>query len=194
MNYKDREEEFISLLKERLDDYRFAHSINVAKSAVMLADKYGADKEKAYIAGLLHDVTKNESDENQLQIFKDNGIMLSYVEENNHKLWHAMSGSVYVKEKLNIDDEEITGAIRYHTTGKKGMTLLEKIIYIADYISEERDYPDVDIMRQLSDESLEEAALYSLKYTFKKLSSLELPIHNDSLDFYNELVISKRKD
>ena len=69
------------------------------------------------------------------------------------------------------------------------MSLLEKIVYIADYISAERDYPDVDVMRSLSKESLEKAALYSLKYTLKKLSESELVIHNDSLDFYNELII-----
>ena len=69
------------------------------------------------------------------------------------------------------------------------MSLLDKIVYIADYISAERDYPDVDVMRSLSKESLEKAALYSLKYTLKKLSESELVIHNDSLDFYNELII-----
>ena len=170
MNYMQREEEFVSLLKERLDEYRFIHSLNVAKSAVSLAERYGADKEKAYIAGLLHDVTKNESKENQLQIMKDNGIILSHTEENNPKLWHAISGAVFAEKVLNVTDGEILGAIRYHTTGKDRMTLLEKVIYIADYISEERNYPDVDVMRSLSKESLEKAALYSLNYTMKMLS------------------------
>ena len=81
-----------------------------------------------------------------------------------------MTAPIYIKNELGIDNEEILSAVRYHTTGKKGMTLLEKIVYIADYISAERDYPDVDVMRALSKESLEKAALYSLKYTLKKLS------------------------
>ena len=177
------------LLRARLKPKRFVHSLNVADAARALAQKYGADEEKAFVAGLLHDITKNETDEKQLQIFAQNGIILSDVEKSNPKLWHAMSAPLVLKSELNITDEAILGAVRYHTTGKAGMTLLEKVIYIADYISAERDYPDADVMRTLSAESLEGAALYSLQYTFSSLSKKKLPIHPDSLAFYNELVM-----
>ena len=182
-------EKIKSLLKERLDEHRFVHSLGVADSAKELAARFGADEEKAYLAGLLHDITKNEANERQLQLFESDDIILNQVEKNNPKLWHAMTAPIYIKNELGIDNEEILSAVRYHTTGKKGMTLLEKIVYIADYISAERDYPDVDVMRALSKESLEKAALYSLKYTLKKLSKSELVIHPDSLAFYNELII-----
>lgn len=187
--YIERTEEFKALLKERLDEYRYIHSLNVAKSARELATLFGGDEEKAYIAGLLHDVTKCENKGNQLQMLKKGGIILSQVEENNPKLWHAMTAPLYIKETLGIEDEEILSAVRYHTTGKEGMSLLDMIVYIADYISEERNYPDVDVMRKFSRESLEKGALYSLKYTLNKLSKDELVIHNDSLAFYNDLVI-----
>jgi len=193
MRYMDRVDEFKQLIKGKLKEERYIHSLNVADSAVHLAEKYGADTEKAYVAGLLHDVMKNENEANQLKILKDNGILLNQTELNNPKLWHAMSGAVYVKTVLGIDDEQIIGAIRYHTTGKCNMTLLEKVIYIADYISAERDYEDADVMRTLSEQSLEEAALYSLKFSLKSLSKNERVIHTDSVNFYNELIIEKLK-
>ena len=189
MTYIERKDEFISLLKERLDEYRFNHSLGVADAAKSLAEKYGYNEDKAYIAGLLHDVTKCENNEKQLQILKSGGIILSQVEKSNPKLWHAMTAPVYAKEVLGIEDEEILSSLRYHTTGKKDMSLLDMIVYIADYISAERNYGDVEVMRELSGENLEKAALYSLKYTLSKLSKDNLVIHNDSLAFYNDLVI-----
>ena len=189
MTYIERKDEFISLLKERLDEYRFNHSLGVADAAKSLAEKYGYNEDKAYIAGLLHDVTKCENKENQLQILKSGGIILSQVEKSNPKLWHAMTAPVYAKEVLGIEDEEILSSLRYHTTGKKDKSLHDMIVYIADYISAERNYGDVEVMRELSGENLEKAALYSLKYTLSKLSKDNLVIHNDSLAFYNDLVI-----
>ena len=86
------------------------------------------------------------------------GIILSQAEKNNPKLWHAMAGECYLRLELGIEDKELLSSVRYHTTGKEGMSLLDKIVYIADYISAERNYPDVDVMRRLSKEvSLEEA-------------------------------------
>lgn len=182
-------EKIKEILKGRLTESRYIHSLGVADSARELAKRFGADEEKAYLSGLLHDITKNETNERQLQLFESDGIILSQVEKNNPKLWHAMTAPLFIKHELGITDGEILSAVRYHTTGKANMTLLEKIVYIADYISAERDYPDVDVMRSLSKESLEKAALYSLKYTLKKLSKNELVIHPDSLGFYNELII-----
>lgn len=185
--------EYLSLLQSRLRDKRYTHSVNVADAAVVLARRFGADEEKAYFAGLLHDITKNETDENQLQIMESGGIILSMTQRNNPKLWHAMSGMVYLRDTLGIRDEEILGAVRWHTTGKAGMTLLEKVVFIADYISAERDYPDVDVMRRLSETSLDAAALYALKYSLRSLSEKEKPICEDSVAYYNELIIHKQK-
>ena len=184
---------YLSLLQTRLNDKRYIHSLNVAAAAVLLAKRFGADEDKAYVAGLLHDITKNEADENQLQILQSGGIILTDTQKNNPKLWHAMSGMVYLRDTLGVTDEEILGAVRWHTTGKAGMTLLEKVIFIADYISVERDYPDVDVMRRLSETSLDAAALYALKFSLRHLSEKEKPICEDSVAYYNELIISKQK-
>ena len=185
--------EYLSLLQTRLNEKRFIHSLNVADAAVTLARRFGADEEKAYLAGLLHDITKNETEENQLQIMESGGIILSMTQRSNPKLWHAMSGMVYLRDVLGITDEEVLGAVRWHTTGKAGMTLVEKVVFIADYISAERDYPDADVMRRLSETSLDAAALYALKFSLRHLSEKEKPICEDSVAYYNELIMQKKK-
>lgn len=187
--------EYKRLLREKLDDYRFLHSLNVAESAATLALMYGADEDKAYLTGLLHDIMKNAPKNEQLQIMENGGIILTQAEKNNPKLWHAMAGECYLRDELGITDPEILGSVRYHTTGKADMSLMEKIIYVADYISAERSYPDVDVMRYKAlTQTLEEAALYSLQYTLKKLSQEKGIIHTDSVDFYNELIINERSE
>ena len=172
-----------------MGDYRFTHSCNVAEEAVILARLYGADAEKAYVAGILHDITKEISKEEQLQIIADGGIILDNVQKNAPKLWHAVSGSAYVRLRLGIEDEDILNAIRYHTTGRANMSLLEKIIYTADYTSKERSYPGADVMREKSRRSLEEAMMFSCQFTLQKLSTQEAAIHPDQLFCYNDLVL-----
>ncbi len=185
--------EYKRILREKLDDYRFLHSLNVADSAASLAQMYGANEEKAYFAGLLHDIMKNENDEDMLKCIAKGGIMLSRTEKANRKLWHAIAGECYLRTELHIEDQEILSAVRYHTTGKSGMSTFEKIIYVADYISAERSYPDVDVMRNLSyEKGLDEACLYSLQYTLKSLSEKKGIIHEDSLAFYNDLVMKMK--
>ena len=192
--YSAKYPEYKALLREMLDDYRYIHSLGVAESARELAEIYGYDSDKAYKAGLLHDIMKNATKDYQLQIMEKGGIILSQAEKNNPKLWHAMAGECYLRDEMGITDEELLGAVRYHTTGKAGMNLLEKIVYIADYISKERDYPDVDVMRRLSKEvSLEEASLYALRFSIRKFESIGGIIHTDSVDYYNELIIEKMR-
>ncbi|MBQ8503622.1 MAG: nicotinate (nicotinamide) nucleotide adenylyltransferase [Clostridia bacterium] len=192
--YTDKYADLKKILKERLIETRYIHSLNVADSASQLAKKYGADSEKAYFAGLVHDIMKNASDKEQLQIMEKGGIILSRTEKENKKLWHAMAGECYLRLEMGISDEDILNAVRYHTTGRAGMSLLEKVVYIADYISVERDYEDVDIMRDLSlNKGLDEAALYALKFSFKSLSKKEKLIHTDSVEYYNELIMEKEK-
>lgn len=190
--YIDKYTSWKMLLKDKLLEKRYIHSLNVADSARELAVKYGADAEKAYFAGLVHDIMKNASEEEQLQIMEKGGIILSRTEKINKKLWHAMAGECYLRIEKGITDEDILNAVRYHTTGRAGMSLLEKVVYIADYISVERDYDDVDVMRDLSmNKGLDEAALYALKFSFKSLSKKEKLIHTDSVEYYNELIIER---
>ena len=182
--------EYKSILRERLNENRYYHSLCVADEAKRLAEKYGGDIEKCYLAGLLHDITKNSTEEEHLQIFSNFGIILSDIERNAEKLWHAMSGSAYIENILKINDLEILDAIRYHTMAKAGMSLTAKILYLADFTSKDRNYPDVNIIRALVDKSLNEAFLYALKYSIIDLTENSRAIHPDTVNAFNETVLT----
>ncbi len=174
------------ILKENLKEKRYIHSLCVADEAKRLALKYGADSEKAYLAGLVHDITKNKDTEEQLHFFSEFGIMLDDITKNSEKLWHAVTGAAYIETVLGITDKEILSAVRYHTTAKADMTVLEKVLYLADFTSADRDYSDVDVMRKLVDISLMDAMEYALSYTINELTDKKKQIHPDTLAAYNE--------
>ena len=181
-------ENYVELIKGTLSEYRFNHSMCVAQRAKELAEKYGTDANKAYLAGILHDITKEMPDEEQIALIEKYDRKLTYVEKGNHRVFHQMSGAVYVKYILGINDEEIVNGIRYHTTGHEGMTLFEMLIYLADFTSEDRNYPDVDIMRKKTDENLYSAMLYSLTYIIKSVVSENRFLHPDTLNCYNYIL------
>ena len=185
-------ETYKEILKSRLNEKRYYHSLCVADEAKRLALKYGGDAEKCYLAGLLHDITKNTSDEEHLKIFESFGIMLNDIEKKAQKLWHAMSGEAYIKNVLGIDDLELLDAVRYHTTAKKNMSLTAKILYLADFTSLDRDYEDVDVIRELVDKSIEDAMIYALKYSIVDLVEQSKAIHFDTLEAYNEVCMGGR--
>ena len=186
------DEKIITLIRSKLSADRFNHSLNVADSAKELALSYGADADKAYTAGLLHDVMKNASEEEQLGVLSEAGIELMPVERENKKLWHAIAGAAYVKFVMGIDDRDIIRAVRYHTTGRSGMSLLERIVYLADYISADRNYNGVEDMRRLCKSDSDEAILYALMFGIPDLVSKGRVIHPDSIDLYNEVIIKKQ--
>lgn len=183
-----------SLIKPRMGEYRYVHSVNVSKKAVELAKIYSCDEEKAMIAGMLHDITKETPANEQLKIITEGGIILDDVEKSSTKLWHPISGSVYIHDTVGITDSDIVNSVRYHTTGREGMSLLEKIIFVADFTGDERNYDGVDIMREKSMRSLEEAMLYGLQFTIKDLSKRMMTIHPNALACYNELLLKDEKN
>lgn len=185
-------DEYKALLKSRLKPERYEHSLCVADEAVRLADKYGGDRDKAYIAGLLHDVMKNADSEEHLKMFETFGIMLSCVEKSARKLWHAMSGALYIRYVLGIDDTEIVDAVRYHTTARSNMTQLDKILYLADFTSADRQYDDVDTIRALVNKSMDEGLEYALSYSIVDLVNNGRAVHPDTVAAYNDVVLQHR--
>lgn len=178
-------EKYIEVIRPFLNDKRFYHSLCVAEEAVKLAKKYGADEEKAYTAGILHDITKQTKPEIQLQIIEKSSIICDTMSKTTEKLLHSKSGAAYISETLHIKDDEIINAVCFHTTARANMTLLEKVLYIADFISADRDYPDVDVMRKKSYTSLGEGLKYALSYTILELVEKKKPIHPDTFSAYN---------
>lgn len=184
-------ETYLADLRARLDDYRFTHSLNVADTCRELAKMYGGDEEKAYYTGLLHDIFKNETKENTLAFFAQNNIVLTDCERNAPKLWHAMAGSVYLQKEYALT-EDMIAAVRYHTTGRADMSLLEKIVFCADFISAERDYPGVDDMRERVKISLEYCMEEGLRFTVDELVNALLPVHPDTIHAFNDICLLKR--
>lgn len=186
-------EEYIKVIKERLSERRFNHSICVSVEARRLAEKYGADADKAELCGILHDITKESSAQEHFEIAEKYGVKFSDLELSAEKLWHAKTGAAYARYILNIDDDEIINAIKYHTTGKEDMTLLQEIVFLADFTSADRDYEDVDVMRALVGASKEMALSYALKYTINDLLHKDKAIHPDTFAAYNSAKMKRGK-
>ena len=183
---------YIDYLKSVLNEHRFEHSLNVAKECLELAKLYNYDENKAYLCGLLHDICKNDSKENMLQIFDRFDIILDNVQQEVHLLWHSIAGSLFVGEKFGIDDVDIINAIKYHTTGRENMTKLDKIVYLADVISVDRSFEGVERLREVSRVDLDLAVIECLKSSIKNLSEKNKPIHIDTIKAYNFLVAERK--
>ena len=153
-----------------LDEWRIAHVAGCEGEAIELARRWGEDPETAAEAGILHDITKRLSHEEQLNLCEKYGIMCDNAERNTPKLLHAKTGATVAREQFGIPDA-IYQAIRWHTTGKPDMTLLEKIIYLADYIEPTRDFPGIDELRKLAYEDLDRALLLGLQMTVDEVRS-----------------------
>lgn len=184
------DEEYKVILEKRLTPHRYLHSLNVAKSAKELALRYGEDEKNAYTAGLIHDVCKDTPAGLQLSYMIENGMELTELEISAAKLYHAMCGSLYIRKEFGVDNENIINAVRYHTTGRANMSLLEKIVFIADFISDERDYDGVEIMREKAAKSLDEAIVEGLSFTIKELVENGKAVHPDTVDAYNCAVLN----
>lgn len=182
MTYKEYEAE----VKKHVSEKRFFHSQCVADCAAKLAARYGVDVEKARLAGILHDVMKDTPREEQLKLIEKSGIILSEAERRNVKLWHGLSGAVFVRDVLGVADQEIFDAIACHTGGKAGMTVFEKVLFVADYISADRDYPGVKELRKLAKKSLEAVIVEGIAFTVAERMEQRLTMEPRSIDAYNE--------
>lgn len=178
---------FRELLKQRLSEKRFNHSLNVSKEAVKLAEAYGADTAKAEFAGLVHDIEKETPMAGQLQTLEKYSIILNDVERHTAKLLHAISGAAVLEFEHNISDPDIIHAVRYHTTARAGMSLLEKVIYLADYISADREYEGVAELRKAAYVSLETGLKAALDFSVMELLHKTALIHTDTVLARNEL-------
>lgn len=178
------------IIKPLLTRKRFHHSQCVSREAGVLARRFGADAEKAEIAGMLHDIMKDTDLEKQLKIMDRFGIIRNNIENQKPKLWHAISGAAYIEHELGIRDPEILSAVRWHTTGRRNMTLLDKVLFIADFISADRDYEGVEEMRILAETSLEKAMIEGIVYTADEQFAQQRLLGTDMIDAYNDAVLA----
>ena len=182
----------IAFLEQTLSKKRFQHSCNVARAARQLAQRYGEDQETAYFAGLVHDICKEMPFEEQRRLMLAGDFAPDEAELHSRKLWHGIAGAYFLQREFGVTDRDILNAVRFHTVGRPDMSLLEEIIYIADMISEERDYKGVAKMRRLAFENLQEAMLTALSDAIGSVLKKEGMIPQYTIAAYNGYLLRLR--
>ena len=166
-------------LKNKLSKYRYEHSVRVAEEARSLAEKYNINIQDAYLAGLLHDVAKEFSDDENLEWIMKYNLDKDLLDEVNKKICHAEVGAVVAKELYKVSDN-IVQAIKYHTVGNINMNLLDKIIFVADKIESGKNYPGIDEERILAYKNIDDALVLCLLNNKLKLSNEGRDIHKET--------------
>jgi predicted HD superfamily hydrolase involved in NAD metabolism len=180
-------EELLKIVESLLPTARYQHTLGVMKTALSLATRYGADQQKAEAAAILHDYAKFRPLDEMRQIIQSEPDIPNDLLDYNHELWHAFVGAVLVREELGITDQDILNAIRYHTTGRPGMSPLEKVVFLADYIEPGRRFPGVDDVRSLAEDDLDQAIILALKRTIDFLEGNQKKVYPLTKATYEDL-------
>ncbi len=176
-------------LKSILSEKRFIHSVNVSKAAEKLAVCYGVDVNKAKIAGLLHDACKEMGEEALTKLLSEaNSELFNAFKNFPFKLYHGPAATVYLREEFGIDDEEILSAVCFHTTGHADMTVMEKIVFVADYISEERPFGNLKELQALALKNINLVMFDKCKVAIEKCINKRLTIHPYTVATYNDII------
>ncbi|WP_143315596.1 bis(5'-nucleosyl)-tetraphosphatase (symmetrical) YqeK [Clostridium sp. HBUAS56017] len=181
-------EEAYDYVKANLKDTRFIHTLGVVSVSKKLAELNGVSEGKAELAALCHDIAKNLNVEEFQKLMIQNNVELTEDEKKAPELWHCIVGPIVAKNSLNIDDEEVLSAIRWHTTGKENMTSLEKIIYIADMIEPSRKFEGVENLREEAIKDLDKGVLLGLTSSMNFLLSQGKPIDLNTVKARNYLI------
>lgn len=179
-------------LHTHLDAGRLQHCRNTAEAAVALAKRHGADEHKALVAGLLHDVAKGACRHGMLGVARQYHVDADEVEKANPELLHGKVGAAMAETDLGLCDDEILSAIRWHTTGRANMSLLEKIIYIADLIEPGRNFAGVGALRELAFLDIDEAMLAALRQVMDFVMCKGFMLHPSSVEAYQYIQNTRR--
>lgn len=182
------EDKIVKYLQETLSKKRYEHSIHVANKAVELAQIYGSDIDKARIAGLIHDCAKEMPSDELMDFIRLEGNEPDPVSLAQKELLHGPAAVYFCKNKFFIEDEEILSAVQFHTTGKANMTMLDKIIYISDFIEVGREFPGVNDLRNLAMIDINSALLKSFDSTISYVIQKQRMIHPDTINARNYLI------
>lgn len=177
----------LALIETELPSHRYKHTLGVVQTALELAERYDADREKAEVAAILHDYAKYRPAAEMQDIIQSvahipNDLLHYHVE-----MWHAFVGAYLVQREVGIEDEHILAAIRYHTTGRPNMTLLEKVVCLADYIEPGRTFPGVAEVRRLAKQDIDLALAKSFQNTISFLKEKGQDVYPLTLSAYESL-------
>lgn len=177
----------LAAIKPRMPEKRYIHTIGVMETAIKLALLYNEDPKKAEIAAILHDIAKYADEEWMRQIVREHNLDLRLIDWGSEIL-HGPVGAWIAETEFLIHDEDILNAIRFHTTGRAGMTKLEKIIFIADMIEPNRKFPGVEKLRNKADDDLNLAMRACIRHSIAHLVEMKLAIYPTSIECYNDFI------
>lgn len=180
-------------LKEKINNKRYQHTRGVIRASVDLAKQYGENIEHARIAALLHDYAKDFTREELFAYAKKHGIIIDEIMLVAHELLHGKIASLIAREEFNISNEDILNAIEYHTTGRPNMSKLEKIIYLADFIEEGRNYPGVEELRKIARIDLDRGLLQAFENTIVYVLSIGRLLHPNTLLARNQILLEIKR-
>lgn len=184
--------EMMEAVRAEMPERRWTHTVGVMETAVVLAKRFDADPVKAELASILHDVAKYWQTSRMEMIIREEGLpaeLLQYDKE----LWHAPVGAFVAERDYGVSDIEILDAIRYHTSGREGMTLMDKIVCLADYMEPGRDFPAVHKIRDLAEHSLEAALIAGFDSTISHLLEQGRRVYPLTVMARNDLILYVRE-
>ena len=197
MNYQDyidfSREELLGKVAAAMSEKRFRHVLGVEQTAIALAELYGCDVTKASLAALLHDYAKEVEDKVFLALI-DQKNLDSDLKQWGNNIWHGVVGAYLIADTFGLADQEILQAIQRHTVGACQMTLLDKVLYVADYIEPGRDFPAVAEARLLASQSLDKEVAFETAQTIVHLAKKGIPIYPQTVDTYNAYVHYLKED
>jgi len=181
--------EIKEMLQNTLTPRRYKHSLGVADTASQLAMRFGFDPQRAYTAGLVHDCAKDMSLEQMLNWADSYDVVLDELTLKSPALVHGPVGAQIIRHHFEITDEDIISSVHFHTTGKAHMGLLEKIIYLSDFIEPSRNYEGVEQLRETARRDLDVAVFQALSNTIGYVISLRAPLHINTEEARNFILL-----
>lgn len=181
----------ISKLKNSLSSEKFTHSLNVMKETVELAEHYQVDRDLAVVAGLLHDCAKCIPNEEMLRLCSEFNILTDEITSRHPELLHGPVGAAIAKRDYGVTDDRILQSIEVHTTGTINMTMLQKIVFIADLIEPDRSYKGVEKIREKVLVDLDDALILAIDSTICFTVKKGVLIHPDTIKTRNYIMITK---
>ena len=183
-------DELYDVVKSEVSEKRFNHILGVVKRAIEYAQIYNANIEDVKVAAILHDIAKEYSEEKSYEILEKYGYNVDEVENNNYNLIHSKVGSIIAKYEYGLSDD-ICNAIAFHTTGRSNMSMLEKIIYLADATEEGRNYKHsineltIEEVVATVKEDIDKGLIYVLKWSLQSILRRDLLMHMNTVEAYN---------
>lgn len=183
-------DELAAKVEQQMSKKRFKHVLGVEETAVELAGKYGVSEEAASIAALFHDYAKQRPDDEMRALIMQSDLPNDLLDYGNN-IWHGPCAAEIVKSEFQLTNEDILNAVRNHTVGRSEMSLLEQVIYVADYIEPGRSFPGVEVAREKAADSLQKAVVYETYHTLKHLIETKKVIYPQALATFNTWVANK---